>query len=132
MEALKLAKEYVAALDDIPEWQEKVRANLIHHGCNNIDYFETKEGIITRYQTATIRPDIALLDINLDIHDEDNREGLDVCRFFKETSPTTTIVVVSSLKDILEEAKKSGADFFIQKKDLREGFDTFVEQYTNP
>jgi FixJ family two-component response regulator len=128
MANLKLAREYVAVLDDLEKWRKVVTNNLAHYGCNNITYFKTKEGIITRYDPNTT---IALLDINLNIDDENNKEGLEVCQFFKKTAPETTIVVMSSLENMANEAKKNGADFIIQKKNFMQDFDTFVKKYTS-
>lgn len=124
----KLAEEHVVVLDDLEKWRKVATNNLTHYGCNNITYFKTKEGIITTYNPRTT---IALLDINLDIQDEQNREGLKVCQFFKQTSPNITIVVMSSLENIATEAKERGADFIIRKSNFVQDFDTFVNQYTN-
>lgn len=126
-----LTKKHIAILDDLKKWRNVAKDSLTHYGCNNITYFETKEDIITTYDPSSTKPDIVLIDINLNICDRNNKEGLEVCQFFKETSIKTTIVVMSSLENIADEAKKSGANFIIQKKNFVQDFDTFVKQYTS-
>lgn len=126
-----LAKDYVTILDDIEKWQKVATDNLTYYGCSHIIYFENKNSIIEAYQSDNIQiPDIALLDINLDSQNLQNKEGLEVCQFFKTNIPDTTIVVMSSLENIAEEAKKSGANFVIQKKNFVQDFDAFIQQYT--
>ncbi len=129
-EKYSLTKDYVAILDDIEKWRKVATDNLVYYGCSNIIYFENKKDILRAYESNETKPDITLLDINLNPQDTQNKEGLEVCQFFKETSPETTIVVMSSLEDIAKEAAKKGADFFIQKKNFTQDFDTFIKQYT--
>lgn len=126
-----LINDRVTILDDIEKWRKVTTNNLSHYGCNKITYFKNKNNIIETYQSNNIQtPNIAFLDINLNPKDPQNKEGLKVCQFFKETIPNTTIVAMSSLENIAQEAKKSGANFIIQKKNFVQDFDTFVQQYT--
>jgi len=126
-----LANDYVAVLDDREKWRKVTANNLNHYGCNNITYFKTKNNIIKAHQLNNIQtPDVAFLDINLNPNNSRNREGLEVCQFFRENIPDTTIVAMSSLENIAEEAKKNGANFIIQKKNFVQDFDTFIQQYT--
>jgi len=125
-----LAREYVAVLEDIEKWRVVATNNLAYYGCTNIVYFKTKEGIITTYSLGITKPTIALLDINLDTRDSRNKEGLEVCQFFKENAPGTSVVVMSSLENIADEARKRGANFIIEKKNFVQDFEIFVQQYT--
>jgi len=121
--------EYIAVLDDIKKWRDIVKNNLLYYDYNNTKYFGTKESIITAYGPNTAKPDIAFLDINLDQFNDTNKEGFEICRFFKNTSRKTTVVVMSSLEGITEEAIKNGAEFIIQKKNFVQDFDKFIQQY---
>lgn len=126
-----LTKDYVAVLDDIEKWQKVATDNLTYYECNHIIYFKNKNSIIKAYQSDNIQiPNIAFLDVNLDSQNLQNKEGLEVCQFFRKNIPDTTIVVMSSLENIAQEAKKSGANFIIQKKNFVRDFDTFIQQYT--
>lgn len=134
MESQELKGKYVAVLDDFEKWRNVVINNLRHYGCDNknIFPFETKKDIISAYSLqAVTKPDIAILDINLNPKDENNREGLEVCQFFKQFQKTS-IVAISSLENIAKEAIRNGANFFIRKKGnfFLQDFDAFVEQYT--
>lgn len=123
----KLTSEYIIILDDLEKWKSIVTNNLTYYGCNNIIYFKTKEEIITSYNPNTT---IAFIDINLDTQDKQNREGLKVCKFFKQNVPKTTIVAMSSLENMANASRENGADFFIQKTNFVQDFNSFIKQYT--
>ena len=126
-----LAEKYAVVLDDIEKWQKVATDNLAYYGCDQIVYFENKNIIIEAYQSNNIQtPDIVLLDVNLNSQTIQNKEGLEVSRFFKKNFLNTTIILMSSLENITEEAERNGANFIIQKKNFIQDFDAFVQQYT--
>jgi two-component SAPR family response regulator len=125
-----LERKSAAILDDIEKWRNIARDNLTFYGCIDISYFESKSDIVDAYGSEkVIAPDMAFLDINLDIVDVWNREGLEVCQFFRNTHPKTTIVLMSSLEEIAKESRKVGPDFIIRKKCFKDDFDTFIKHY---
>jgi len=122
--------ERVLVVDDLEKWLDVATNNLLYYGCKRENIFwayNTKEG--ERIYTAERFP-IAMVDINFDIENVEDTQGLVLLPKMRAIRPEEIIVAMSSLTDIQPRTLKAGADYFIQKgKQFTDNFDGFVEWY---
>jgi len=96
-----------------------------------VEYLDTIEGFIeddfkvlkaknleqARRLLEEQRVDVALVDIRLDDNDPENKEGLALLKWIKETRPNLPVVVTSAYRefDYAVEALNLGAEYFLRK-----------------
>ncbi|MBR9702009.1 response regulator [Candidatus Pacearchaeota archaeon] len=124
-----LANERILIVDDIEEWLEITKNNAVHYGAQDIiNAKNVKDG---ERLYCEVSPTIVFADINFDKKDLANQEGLSLIEKISESRSEDLIALVamSSLQAIEDATKKTGADYFINKKSFMEDFDGFIETY---
>ncbi|MBU2104756.1 MAG: response regulator [Nanoarchaeota archaeon] len=120
----------VLVVDDLEKWLNDATNNLIYYGCkreNILWAYDVKNG--ERIYIAE-RPPVSLVDINFDVDNPEDTQGLSLIQKIKEIKSKGVVVAMSSLTDIESRTRDAGADYFIQKgKQFTANFDGFVEWY---
>jgi len=124
------ADEKVLVVDDLEKWLNTATNNLVYYGCkreNILWAYDIKEG--ERVYLAELPP-LVMVDVNFDINNLKDTQGLVLIPKMKAIEPKGIIVAMSSLIDIRQRTLEVGADYFIQKgKRFTDNFDGFVEWY---
>ena len=124
------ANERVLVVDDLEKWLGVSTNNLVYYGCQRENIFwayNIQDG--ERIYTAK-KPPIAMVDINFDINNLEDTQGLMLISRMKKIKSNGLIIAMSSLTDISPRTLEAGADYFIQKgRQFTEEFDGFVGWY---
>ncbi|MBU0929558.1 MAG: response regulator [Nanoarchaeota archaeon] len=120
-------------VDDIQKWHDVVEKNLFYFGFNGfLHAYNIKEGLVF-YQAH--KPELVITDINFDPSNPSNiqkmtgnLDGLVLCNEIRNQSKDVKIVVMSSIKEAEEVAKRSGADYFIEKIYFKDQIEDFIRQ----
>jgi CheY-like chemotaxis protein len=134
----KMKIEKILVIEDLDKWQVAVARNLIYHGFPEPVKAYNADGGLRAYRA--LRPDLVITDINFDPSKPGNIETMEgdlegltkVCAEIRESDKEIPIVVMSSTQpsNLYEQAAiRYGADMFIDKTKLVEGFDKFAEKY---
>ena len=85
---------------------------------HNIYHAETLTKIRDTFKRNSI--DMAIVDLNMKIGDQDRFTGLDYIKRIRERNPSVTIIVLSGYRDIprIVQAVKNGADHYLYKGNL--------------
>ncbi|MFH1585696.1 MAG: response regulator [archaeon] len=125
-----LRNERVLVVDDIPKWIKVAKDNLDYYGCP-LENIVTAEDVQQGYKIyEKEHPTLIMTDINFDVDNLEDTQGLDLIRRIREGYYPHPIVAMSSLKkDIKERSLASGANYFINKNDFVGDFDYFMKVY---
>ena len=117
----------ILVADDLQKWRDSVKRNLAYYqAATPLEATTANEAVRL---AETHRPDLAILDINYDPENpglEGDLSGLTIaCQGIRERFPDSKIVVMSANQpeEVYRElARQYGADYFINKERLVEGF----------
>jgi len=118
----------ILVVDDIQKWLDVSKENLKYYGCEDIITAENPETAYIKYTKQ--KPEIILTDINFDTENLEDMQGCYLIKKLRDEKYQNPIIAMSSLTgDIKQKTFDFGADFFINKKDFIEEFDSFVRWY---
>ena len=119
--------------DDLKYWHKIVRGNLVYFGFNDILHAYTVGEGLSLYTRE--KPGLNFIDINFDtdkpgniLEGTGNLDGLVLCKQIRGLNENTKIIVMSSIEDgAKESAMECGADYFIQKRNLKDEIEDFIK-----
>ncbi len=121
-------EERVLVVDDLEKWLGVARDNLRYYRCEEIIEASNPLDAVKKY--SEVKPTMAMIDINFDVNNLTDTQGLGLISKIREDDPQIPILAMSSLReDIKVRALASGANYFIDKEKFVEDFDGFIDWY---
>lgn len=107
-------KRYVFLIDDEPIQNEMLKDYLNERFLYELITFESGEDAL---QNMNLRPEIIVLDYHLNNHLPNAKNGIDILKAIKETSPETAVIMLSGQDkiDIAVDTMKYGAFDYVVK-----------------
>lgn len=103
----------ILIVDDIPEYVDTIEAYLE-------DYLHVLKAHTLKEAKKILQNNtivLAIIDIRLDEKDPENKEGIELLRWIRESVSDVKVIVMSAYKefDYAVEALNAGADYFMRK-----------------